>query len=944
MLYTSPSAASRLTRARRFLEQQDPARPLLIVGPNWGVAEELVRDLPRATLGWTRLSWDQLLWKLCGQPQPLTAVAAWGCLQRALEQSPPTTFASLLPYPGFAVAVQRTLQECIPLEVSPGPQLEELAQTYAEVLDEEGLLAHPLPTALRAVAETPWLSPFQAVLGVDLDLSTSPRRRLWESLTQRLSRCFRVEPGPGPDHEPLATLRSNLFQSHWTPPREGDCLQVISASQPLAECQELVREMVAQARSGVAWDDMAVFLAQSQDYLTPLRSALQRAQVPAYFTQGLHRPDPEGRAFLTLLECARERLSARRFSEYLGICGHYPSRWQSLLQEASIIEGLERWQRCLPALAQLRQRQREMLERDEPEHPRLLSYDEDLQALHSLQEFATPVLAQLNRLSGRRLWGEWMEPLQQLAQRRLRRPQAILELLEQLQPLAGVGPVSLDQVLETLRPHLVELREPTSGHRYGKVFVANLNEAGGRTFRVVFLPGLAERRFPAPVREDPLLSDTSRREISSELLTTRQRSQRERLTLQMALGAAQERLVASFPRRDSERNRPLLPSIYLMELWRADRGQLPTPQQILESSRRPDLPAPDQAIDEVEEGLAWLRQPAETGERRFLIERNPWLPRAMRSSAERQMSEWKRADGYLGPGLEGLLPSQRAYSASALQRFAACPYQFFLYAAYRLDPRQEAEPLEELDALTRGTFVHELHAQLVWQPEFTLEQHLQRLAQLWSEQQLILLPQAYRDEVEQLGREFAHWLKRQPAEWKPIYAELAFQMSDDIGRDPASFKEAAPLGQGFHLRGSVDRVERNEAGELRVIDLKTGRPSYGPLQIEGGKLLQPALYALAVANTLGAEVVESSLEFCTRRGDYRTRSAAPLRQAEATALQALSQLENTIRDGALPARPGPRACEQCNYLKVCGPQASQWAAQKSAASCTQAIDWWRDQK
>src|SRR4029450_6570271 len=41
------------------------------------------------------------------------------------------------------------------------------------------------------------------------------------------------------------------------------------------------------------------------------------AKVPGWFSRGTRRPLPAGRAFLALLACASERLSASRFAEYL---------------------------------------------------------------------------------------------------------------------------------------------------------------------------------------------------------------------------------------------------------------------------------------------------------------------------------------------------------------------------------------------------------------------------------------------------------------------------------------------------------------------------------------------------------------------------------------------------------------------------------------------------
>ena len=63
-------------------------------------------------------------------------------------------------------------------------------------------------------------------------------------------------------------------------------------------------------------------------------------------------------------------------------------------------------------------------------------------------------------------------------------------------------------------------------------------------FRVVFVPGLAERMFPQKPRQDPLLSDRVRASIDPRLATRADQGDRERLLLHLAVGAATERVVA----------------------------------------------------------------------------------------------------------------------------------------------------------------------------------------------------------------------------------------------------------------------------------------------------------------------------------------------------------------------------------------------------------------
>src|SRR6202035_2065169 len=72
-------------------------------------------------------------------------------------------------------------------------------------------------------------------------------------------------------------------------------------------------------QGGVPFDEMAVVLRTPPQYLGLLEHACARGGVPVYFDRGVRRPDPAGRAFVALLSCAVEGLSARRFDEYLSL-------------------------------------------------------------------------------------------------------------------------------------------------------------------------------------------------------------------------------------------------------------------------------------------------------------------------------------------------------------------------------------------------------------------------------------------------------------------------------------------------------------------------------------------------------------------------------------------------------------------------------------------------
>src|SRR5207237_9276313 len=112
--------------------------------------------------------------------------------------------------------------------------------------------------------------------------------------------------------------------------------------------------------------------------------------------------------------------------------------------------------------------------------------------------------------------------------------------------------------------------------RYGAVLITAPEPARGLVFDVLFPPGLAEKLFPRKIVEDPILLDGQRATLDVPALTPRHaRGAAERLALRLAIGAARERVLLSYPRLDVEQARPRAPSFYGLEALRAAEGAPP---------------------------------------------------------------------------------------------------------------------------------------------------------------------------------------------------------------------------------------------------------------------------------------------------------------------------------------------------------------------------------
>jgi ATP-dependent helicase/nuclease subunit B len=639
-----------------------------------------------------------------------------------------------------------------------------------------------------------------------------------------------------------------------------------------------------------------------------------------------------------------------------------PRRWERLLVEAAVIGSRDRWQRRLDGLANdLRARRAELADEDETAATAVARTLDDLAAFTA---FALPLIDLLAGWPSTADWGGWLEQLGALATRALKRPDRVLGILAELAPLAPIGPVSLGEVVDVLAPLLLEQAVPPPPQRYGSVFVGPVEAARGLSFDTVFVPGLAERMFPRKIVEEPILLDSLRERIGAGLATNPGRLEDERLRLALAAGAAESRICFSYPRLDLQSQpRPRVPSFYALEALRASEGRLPDFTELAARAATataarlgwPAPPEPADAIDSAEYDLAILDQLAtagrlDSGAARYLITANPWLARGLRARYQRWRPAWSGSDGLVNPSAAALAAigrqgiANRAYSPTALQNYARCPYQFLLSAIHRLAPRLEPEPIDELDPLQRGSLIHDIQFKLFARLRregllpvrpATLDRARQELdaviaevAARYHDDLAPAIERVWLDGIDAIAADLREWLRRasiDSAGFVPRHFELSFGLAARSAArpaDPRSTPDAVALDCGLRLRGSIDLVESHRAGLMRVTDHKTGKADARLGQIiAGGTALQPLFYALVAEKLFAgeAEISAGRLYFCTARGGFTELEVALDEAARAAAVQVAGTIGSAVTSGFLPAYPDAGECVRCDYHAVCGP-------------------------
>ena len=843
------------------------------------------------------------------------------------------------------------------------------------------------------------------------------------------------------------------------------------------EAMEIARYVLDEARRGVRFDEMAIFLRSPREYLGLIEHAFARAGIPVWLGRGTRRPHPAGRALLALLSCADENLSAHRCAVYLALAQvpatyvgqgfspadsnvgqgfspadsdveqgfspakspkrearsrkpggpqlslfddpapvrpaddvlatgaervaqgdidpiepdeapaqtedidatvlqgtvRAPYKWEEWLNESAVIAGRDRWHRLDGLASEYRLKLKEA-RREDPGSSRTAAIERDLSHLEHLRAFALPLIDEFAAWPQEGAWRDWLERLEALVPRVIRQPLVVSRVLAELRPMGAIGPVTLREVRDVLSERLRTLAVEPPDSRYGRVFVGTTEQARGRVFRVVFVPGLAERVFPQKLREDPLLADAVRREVDAGLRTTGNRASEERLLLQLAIGAAAERAYISFPRIELREARPRVPSFYGLDVWRAITGRVPGHQELQDMAARetkttlawPAPLDPARAVDDVEHDLAVLApllraqdQISVKGHAHYLLGLNDHLRRSLTERWQRWKPAWTPSDGLVKgtdvvrAALADQRLAQRPYSLTALQRYAACPYQFLLQAIYRLEPFEEPTPLQRLDPLTKGGLFHAIQAAFFRERQRSgalpitrdnLAESLEALdaaiSQVSERERQLLVPavdRVWRDEIAAIRKDLRRWVMLHADDvegWRPERFELSFGLPLDVDHDSHSVTEPVTVDGRFVLRGAVDLVERHAASStLRVTDHKTGKNRTGATTtVNGGKTLQPVLYSLVVEQMTGETVSSGRLYYCTEAGKFTHHTVQLDPIARKTGLHALEVVDRAIELAFLAASPDEKACEYCDYRPVCGPLEETRARRKNKSA------------
>jgi ATP-dependent helicase/DNAse subunit B len=528
----------------------------------------------------------------------------------------------------------------------------------------------------------------------------------------------------------------------------------------------------------------------------------------------------------------------------------------------------------------------------------------------------------------------------------------ILEELLQTIAASANEEITVEDAVLRLTELIEPLRVGSSNPKPGEIHMTHYQQGLWIQRPYTFIVGLDNKRFPGQTREDTILLDTERKNITEELSLKSNRTREQLAHMHQLLALTKGTIILSYSSFDPVESREVFPSSLLLYLYRLNKGKSDADySELLTSlgSIKGFIPRQSNRLDEAEWWLDHLLLQRKNQEvLSTIFQLYPHLEQGASAREHKNSARFTEYDGRIEMNHSLFDPKKNhslVVSSSRLELLGKCPYAYFLKYVLKVESPEEIEytPGQWLNPAQRGTLLHSVYERFyrklkkrAERPEQAIhEELLYQIAEECIREHKEEIPppselvfESERDEILASCKVFLLTEEEKGVLSTPSFFELSFgrkgEMTIDLNQEVEEVEINLPSGEKFYLRGIIDRVDQLQDGTYQIIDYKTGSTyNYGEREyIKGGRQLQHTLYAIALEKILqdkqidpGAKVSLSGYSFPSVKGEGQ-RFLRPQDKRELF-YEVLENLLDIITHGHFGVTDDSSDCRFCDFTTIC---------------------------
>ncbi len=618
--------------------------------------------------------------------------------------------------------------------------------------------------------------------------------------------------------------QDNIITVDYQPGLRSPAIKLNRSLYRTLEIRDVFREII---QLGAPCDRIAIVA--PHDYLTYVAEEADLLGIPLFCPLGEEITPHQAHAFIALLEIIEFDYDFKKLKRYFQLQQDFPSL--DALYQCAVARGYTDLQNKLALISQ---------DNEAENIQRLKQKIEDIARIQVLRE--TP------HEMGRFILDRFIRKSYQKTMIR-----SVLENLAHLRPKISyiAWKTAVTELIIPVRHFKADCQNAillTTEHLPG-------------VFDYIFILGLQEDRFPQKYREDPILPDTSRKALNTitggGLLTAQELNRRAIQNIKLLTACADKAWFGYFPATDALTGEKVFPSFHLTNVVKEMNEQTDSSEDAYAAALQNGQPpwiyaserSPEQCIDQYEWSLYHLFNKT-TGfiNHCMALSEIAWkhfgVINSHFSGTFDQYSGFIAMDGRKQPG------KASCFSASELQAFMTCPFQWFIKQRLGIRPSVESlisdTPADALiDTILHQTLKTYLQDQKLppSKPiEMILDEIIDRQIEYANDVAPLYVEKLKQAMITMTQNLLAHLGKCILGRRKPRFFNLAFgnNCKHDTIKNPVSVSIG---GCTFTLKGVIDRIDI--AGDSAfIIDYQASKArNYRYTGFHQGQHLQPALYA-----------------------------------------------------------------------------------------------------